>query len=336
MARLDYGNARLGAKRAELLGPRALHELLGRPSLEARLDLLRRMGLGAALPELPGPDPLAAAEAALREGWRREAAAILADAESGRARALLRAFLGLGDAAAAKAVLRAVARGLGADRALAAAPPTPDLGEAALREAAAATSVAEAVARIEAAAPRLGAALRAALSAGGGGDLLPLEVAADRAAVERARAAARGHDEDARVLRRHLEDRVDARNAATLLELAEATPRADAFVPGGRRLPEPEFRALAGAPAERVRAAIARLVPGVPAAALATPWGADAALERSWILPLRREARARPLSIAVPLAYLAERASEVRRVALLLRGAELGLAGEEILDLVEA
>ena len=336
MARLDYANARLGARRAQLLGTGALRELLARPSLEARLDLLRRMRLGAALPDGGGADPLAGAEIGLREAWRREAATVLADAEGVRARALLEAFLGIDDAAAAKAILRAVARGLGADRALAAAPPTPGLDEAALRLAAAAATLPEAVGRIDAAAPAIGRALREALPACAPGDLLPLEVAADRAVTDRAREAAAGGDEDGAVLLRHLEDRVDVRNAATLLALADTPPRADAFLPGGRRLREPEFRRLAGAAGEAVRAAIARLFPGVPRAALATPWGADVALERAWIAPLRREARVRPLSIAVPLAYLADRRAEVRRVALLLRGAEIGIAPDELLDLVEA
>lgn len=336
MARLDYANARLGARRARLLGAAGLREVLARPSLEARIDLLRRTGLAAVLPDGPGPDPLGACEAALREGWRREAARVLAGVEGERPRALLAAFLGLDDAAAAKAALRAAARGTPADRALAAAPPTPGLPEVALRAAAEAPGLAQAIERLAAAAPLLGAALRAALPGSAAGDLLPIEVAADRAVVARARAAATGNGEDREVLRRHLGDRVDARNAATLLALAGLPPRADAFLEGGRRLGEGEFRALAGAAADAVRAAVARLVPGGGEGALATPWGADLALERAWIAPLRREARVRPLSLAVPLAYLAERRAEVRRVALLLRGAELGLAGDELLDLVEA
>ena len=52
--------------------------------------------------------------------------------------------------------------------------------------------------------------------------------------------------------------------------------------------------------------------------------------------PLRREARVRPLSLAVPLAYLAERRAEARIVAITLRGAELGLPAEEILEMAEA
>jgi vacuolar-type H+-ATPase subunit C/Vma6 len=69
---------------------------------------------------------------------------------------------------------------------------------------------------------------------------------------------------------------------------------------------------------------------------LARPWQADRALERAMVAILHQEARRRPLSIAVPLAYLAARREEVRRVALLLRGAALELPGDEILDLAEA
>jgi V/A-type H+-transporting ATPase subunit C len=336
VARLDYANARLGARRAQLLGAGALRELLSRPTVEARLDLLRRMRLGAELPESPGPDPLGAAEAALREAWRGEAAMVLADAEGPRPRALLRAFLGLDDAAAAKAVLRAAARGRGADRALAAAPATTCLDETVLRDAAAAPSVPAAIERLVPAAPDVAAGLRAALPASAPGDLLALELAADRAVALRARAASSGRGEDASVLRRHVEDRIDARNAATLLALAGTPPHADTFLEGGRRLREPEFRALAGAPGADVRAAIVRLFPGIDPEALETPWGADAELERASLAPLRRDARARPLSIAVPLAYLADRRAEMRRVALLLRGADLGLPADELLDLVEA
>lgn len=335
MARLDYANARLGARRARLLGPGALREVLARPSLEARLELLRRMRLGGGIPGAPGPDPLAAAEAGLRAAWRAEAAMVLADVEGARPRALLRALLSLDDAAAVKAVLRAAARGRGADRALAAAPETTGLDERALRRAAAASGVKEAIERLAAAAPEVATALRAALPASAPGDLLPLELAADRAVARRARAAAAGPGEDAAVLRRHLEDRIDARNARTLVALAGTPPRGEPFLEGGRRLRGPELRRLAGAPAADVRAALARLFPGIDPRALETPWGADAELERAALAPLRRDARARPLSIAVPLAYLAERRAEVRRVAVLLRGAELGLAADELLDLVE-
>jgi V/A-type H+-transporting ATPase subunit C len=335
MARLDYVNARLGARRARLLGPPALRELLARATLEARVELLRGWPVGSVLPAALGADPLADVERALREGWRREAADLLADVEGARPRALLQAFLALEEATAVKAVLRGVAQGLPADRTLAAAPPVPGLGEAALQAAAGAPGVESAIEALASAGSALAAPVREALGLRGEGGLLPLEIAADRAAFARARAACRGGGEDAALLLGHLEDRVDARNAASLLELAGTPAAADFFVPGGRRLDEASFRRLLGAATGEVRAALGRAFPGTDAA-LAAPWSADRALERALLAPLRREARRRPLSIAVPLAYLAERRAEIRRVALVLRGAALGLEGGEILDLAEA
>jgi V/A-type H+-transporting ATPase subunit C len=40
--------------------------------------------------------------------------------------------------------------------------------------------------------------------------------------------------------------------------------------------------------------------------------------------------------VAVPLRHLLERRAEVRRAALVLRAAAIGLPGEELLSLVEA
>lgn len=330
MARLDSLNGRLGARRAQLAGPGALRELLARPSLEAQLDLLRTLSLGASLPSAAGPDPIGAIERALRDRLRLEALALVEDAEGRRARALLVAFLALDEAAAVKAILRGVARGAPIERTLATAPPVPGLPEAGLRLAAAASSLEAAVDALAAAGSGLAAALRAAIGEG----LLPLEIAADRAALGRARSACH-RGEDGAVLARHLEDRADARNAATLLALEGTLPAAPPWVPGGCRWREDALDQLARAGPDAARRAIAAAFPGV-GPSLGTAWGADRALERAVLARLRREARRRPLSIAVPLAYLAARREEVRRVALVLRGAALGLPGDELLDLVEA
>jgi V/A-type H+-transporting ATPase subunit C len=337
MPRLDFANARIAARRAGLLGPEALRLLLARPSLEARLEMLRSAPAGASLPRSPaaGGGALAALEAALRAEAQREALALLADVEGARARALLSAFLALDEAAAVKAVMRGVLRGAPPEETLAAAPPLSGVTERALRAAAAATTVASALEVLEAAGSTLAAPIREALPGLVRHGLLPLELAADRASFARALAAARGPGEDAGLLSRHLADRVDARNARTLLAQAGATAERGAFIPGGRRWPDAELRRLAGARAEVVHGALREAFPEI-ASAPARPGSTDLALERALLAPLRREARRRPLSIAVPLAYLAERRAEVRRVALVLRGAELGLPGDEILDLVEA
>jgi V/A-type H+-transporting ATPase subunit C len=339
VARLDFANARTRARSSRLAGARALRELLARPSLPARLELVRALPAGAAVPAEPGADPVAAAERGLRDGLRREALALVEAAEGRRPRRLLLAFLALDEATAVKAVLRGVARGAALDRTLAAAPPVPALPDEALRVAAASSSLEGALEALAAAGSPVAAAAREALPRVAEEGLLPLELAADRAALARAAAACRRGGEDGAVLARHVADRADARNAATLLALAGARPAVEPWVPGGRRWDEPALALLAGAgphpPLEAARAAVARAF-GLAAGDLATPWAADRALARACATALAREARARPLSLAVPLAYLAARREEVRRLALALRGAELGLPAEELLDLVEA
>jgi V/A-type H+-transporting ATPase subunit C len=334
--RLDAVNARIGACRSRRLGPAEVRELLARPGPEARLALLRDGPLGpdlAALPAAPPPSA-SAVQAALRDGLRREAAALLDRVEGARPRALLRAFLGLDEAAAVKAVLRGVSAGAPVDRTLAAAPPTPSLAEPALRRAAAAGSPVEALAGLAAEGSEIAAAAAVALPANPG-PLEAAERAADQAAVARAAAACRRGGEDAALVADHLADRIDARNALTLLSLAGTRPGRPAWLDGGRRLAPAALEALAPAGPEAARGAVAAAF-RAPAAALATPWGAERTLERAVRAALLREARRRPLSIAVPLAYLALRWAEVRRVAIVLRGAALGLPGDELLDLAEA
>jgi len=344
VSRLDYANARIGARRARLLGPQAFRDLLAHPTLDARIAMLRETPAGAMLAGQAaagagaGGDPAAGVapiEAALRLALARDEARLVADAEGRRARALIAAVLGVEEAASLKAVVRGVAHGATPERILAAALPAPGLPPERLREAAAAATVERALAVLAAGGSEVAVAALGALALRAKHGLLPLEIAADRAAFARARAVARGPGEDAALVRAHLEDRVDARNAATLLALAGAPPGADAFVPGGRRLPEDAFRALAGADPPAVRAGLAARFRG-GAAGLASPWSADRALERAVLAPLRRAARERPLSIAVPLAYLLERRAEVRRISLALRGTAIGVPADELLDLVEA
>jgi V/A-type H+-transporting ATPase subunit C len=180
----------------------------------------------------------------------------------------------------------------------------------------------------------VGAAATAALEGGAGG-LAGAELAADAAAILRARAACRGRGEDARVMADALADLADARNAATLLVLAGKVPTSPPWIPGGRRWDAARLDHLARSGAEPARLALAAGLE-VPAAALESAAGAERALEAARVRALRREARARPLSLAVPLAYLAARREEVRRIALVLRGVAVGVEADELLDLVEA
>lgn len=335
MARLDRLNARLGARRPALLDGPALRAVLAGATTEARLERLRATAAGAALPaELgAGAVALTRAESALQAARQAEASWVLGEAEGRRARRLLRAYLGLDEAEAVKAILRGVTHGAPLDATLAAAPPSPALPAAALRAAAAAPGVEAALDLLIAAGSEVATAARAALADGAAWPAV--ELAADRAAYARAAAACRRAGEDGRILAAHLADRVDARNAATLLALAGAPPAEPCWLAGGARLDEATLAALAAEEPARARAELAAAL-GLPAEALATPWGADTALERALLAPVRREARRLPLSLAVPLRHLLERRAEVRRAAVVLRAAAIGVAGEELLDLVEA
>lgn len=337
MSRLDFANARTGARRARLLGSAEVRDLLARPDLGARLEWLGRRGLRPRAPAdvLEGPDPLGAAESALREDVRRDGLRLLAEAEGSRPRALLAAFLELEAPQVIRAVLRGLAAGTPLDGIAAVTLPTPELPVERIRALGACAGAEEVAGRLEAWRNPLGAALRSALPARRAQGPLPVEVALDRAAVARVRRACRAAGEDGRVLRGHLRGWIDVRNARTLLVLAGAHAGPDLFVAGGGRIDEGEFLRLGRQPDEVMRAAMgAVLLPGsVPVPA--RPWAAERAMERALVVRLRREARARPLSLAVPLAYLSERRAEARAIAVTLRGAELGLPAEEILEMAE-
>ena len=238
MARLDFANARIGARRARLLGDAEVRELLARPDLEARLELLGRRGIGPPrLDEIVrGPDPLGAVEAALRVGVQREGVRILAEAEGRRVRSLLAAFLELEAPRALRAVLRGIVAGAPLDAIVEMAPATPELPPARIRELAACGTVEEVAGRLESWGGALGPALRSALAERRERGLLPAEVALERAAVGRAREACRRAGEDARLFRAHLRDRVDVRNAETLLVMAGTPAVPELFVAGGARI----------------------------------------------------------------------------------------------------
>ena len=342
MPRCDFANARLGARRSRLLGPSGLRDLLTRASLEARLDLLRASGYGPAVPP-PGvaADLLAAVERGLATLHRREILRIAADLEGRVPRRLFHAWLALDEAEALKTVFRGLARNEPADRILSLAEPSPGLGWEQLRALASAPSAAEAVARLAAAgSPFAPAAAEALAGLGRPGGALRLEVAIDRVAYARAQGAARGHGEDRRVLSRLVALRADLTNAATLLKLDGTGDAAELFVPGGERLRRRRFLELAGLPRrERLPALPSLVPPGIraeAAAALGHHLGAEHVLRRALERAVRREARDRPLSVAVPLSFLQDRRAEMRRIRLVLRGTEFGLPADDLVMLLEA
>lgn len=334
MARLDQINARVGALRSRLIGPAELRELLIRPTQEARLELLLRSDRLAALPAERDGEPLAAAEAMLREKLRFDAARLLRDVEGARPRRLLSAALGLEDRQALKVILRGTAAGDAPERLQALARASTGLPVRLLGELVRSTSPEALADRLAAVQSPFAAPLRAALRERDRLGLLPAEVAIDRVAFSRvADAVERG--EDGARLRDWLATLADVRNATTLLAMGGAAPARDFFVPGGQRIGAGAFFRLAGASLDARRAAVAALVP-CPPERLLEPSLAERLLERSAIRRLTLAARRAPLSLAVPLAWIEARREEIRRIALVLRAAAMGLPGDLILELAEA
>jgi len=335
MARLDFINAWVGARRSRLLGPEGLRELLLRPVLAAQMEVLQRARLLAAPAGDREGEQLPAVEATLRAEVRADEVRLLRAAEGRRPRRLLSAALGLQESQGLKVLLRGIVHAAPPERIASLAPPTHAFPEARLRELAEAPSPEALAERLAGAGSPFAPPLRTALAERARAGLLPAEVALDRAAFGRVERACRGAGEDAAALRAWLADRADIRNAATLLALGGATPSRDLFLPGGRGLGGEVYARLARAEPEPRRRAIAALV-ACPPERLAEPSLAERQLERWGARRLHVEARRRPLSLAVPLAWLEARREEVRRVAIVLRGTALGLSGEAILEMVEA
>ena len=338
----EYANARAAARRGRLLGVRGLRELLARGTTAERLALLADGAWRGALPSAAaGPVPLRAVARGLVADAAREARELLSFRE-GKPRRRVAALLQLQDAPVLEAILRGLVRRDPPLRILADTWPAPGLGPELVAELAALPTpagVPELLARRGS--PLAPAAAAAVAAAREEPRLVRLGVALQRAVVAGVRAAVSGWDRDARLARELLAQHVDHVNATTLLAVETLVHPEDLFLPGGR-LDEAGFARLAGlTPAQRR----ARLAPWIGPARgprrldpelLASPTLTAQHLGQLREEELLRRARAAPLSIAVPLALLAARAGEARRLRLLLLGAEHGLPVEELLDLVEA
>jgi vacuolar-type H+-ATPase subunit C/Vma6 len=318
-----------------------VRDLLARPDLAGQLEVLRASVWAKGVAEGRGA-ALEAVEEALEEEERRWAARLLEEMEGGPRR-LLAAFLLLRDAEALKAPLRALARSLSAERAAALLEPSPGLDRRALLELTSCTDAAAAAARLaERGSPFAGAVAAHAGGLDRPGALLRLEVALDGVAFQAALRASRGPGEDRRVLRRIVAARADLACAGTLLALAGEPDVEGLRAPGAERIGEEDFRRLAALPSPRLPEALARALEDLlgPAAAtavqLASPLAADHLLGRALARAVRREARASPLSLAVPCAWVLDLAEELRRVRLALRGAAVGYPPAALLDLLEA
>lgn len=343
MAVIDYANARAAAMRGRLLGRRGVADLLAQADLEARLALLARTDYGPAIARhlAAAPDPLTGAERGLAARLSEDQAALDRFLRGDRRRALFRAMLAFADGLALKTVLRGLDRGARPERILPLLAPTPSLDRPALEALVGEGSVRRAIDLLVTWRSPYGIPLLTAWpDYERRKELLLLEAALDRALFARAFAAARTGGGDGRLLLPLLAERVDLTNAATLLKLAGAPGAREFFLPGGRLLDAARYAAFAALPAGALREALAhagrrgrqRWLAAMAEAA--DPFDLDQAARRAAASSVAALARREPLSLAVPLAFLAEREAEVRRLRLVLRGAAFGIRAERLVALV--
>ena len=301
MARCDYINGRLGAMRARMLGGAGLRELLARGEPAGQLEFLRATPWREAVPD---DGDLHQLELATQSLVLRDARRLGEWIEGPRQRELFGVVAELVDADHVRAILRLLARGVAGHHS--------DQHGDLLAQA----DVPAAVALLSAQNHPLAAALREALPAFERyRDVAALEQAIERASIERALELLQGHDADARLVRRLFGLAIDLHNVA--LGVAVGFGR---ILPGGTL-----------AAAELPAAAVRWLGDPVP-----TPFVADRRLSRILVDAAQREARAEPLSLAAPLAYLLARLDEARSIRLILAGTAYALPADELTTLAEA
>jgi V/A-type H+-transporting ATPase subunit C len=344
MARADYANARVRARRGRLLGPKGITKLLAQPGLAARLEHLKQTDYGPQLAThlAREPDPLRAAERGLRMQLVEDLLAIDRFLDGERARGLFRSVLAFEDGWNLKTVLRGITRGEPPERTFLLLAPTPELDEAALGELVRQRDVKAVLDLLTTwRSPYASSLGRAFESFRTHRELFLLEVALDQHLFAGALRAARGDGEDGRMLLGFLEAQIDLANASTLLKRTDGARSAELFIPGGRLVSLKRFQKLATLRDGELREALARLGRlhlDLRLAAMGErtdPFAADQLLQRALRQAMRREAGVHPLSLAVPLSFVLERRAEVQRIRLVLRGAEFGVPGEELLALVE-
>jgi V/A-type H+-transporting ATPase subunit C len=340
----DYANARVQCIRSRLLGRGGITNLLAQSGLEARLESLKRTDYGGELAAQLARQvsPLAAVEHALRARVVNDLAQLDRFLAGEKSQTLFRVVLAIEDGWTLKTIMRAVAAGEIPERIFALVVPTRELDHAALQELVRQRDVKAIVDLLASWRSAYARPLQDALSKfAPHHDLTHLEVALDRFLYTQGLETTRRGGEDGRIVRRLIEAQIDLVNAATLLKQAGRGGTEEFFIAGGRSLGHRRFQRYAELDPSALRAALTldtRLfaVPGLSAlATLEQPAAADQFLRRVLVEMMRREARENPLSLAVPLAFVFERQAEVRRIRLVLRGAEFGLPANELVELVE-
>jgi V/A-type H+/Na+-transporting ATPase subunit C len=349
-ADFDYGNARLRARKAGLLGRSDYDELLGK-DLDGQLAALAETPYG---PDLKHAAGRATGLRALHEAVRGHIARSLEEVRGfyqGRARALLDLILSRWDLDNLLSLLRGAATGATAEETTARIVPIGRLDEAAATEAAAQPDLERVVEllvswRLPSAdmARALARAWPAYLRTE---DLAALEHSLTAEYFGRASALAGGFGDEAGPLRRDLARAADVRNALAVLRLRDAAERGEdelqehgdqLFVPGGRVRSERLVAALESGGSEQAASALAEATPEVELREGLTRW-----VPGDGVVALQRELEARltraavgefrtgdPLGAGIPLAFTVAKTSEARNLRLLADGAAREVDPDEL------
>lgn len=321
--------------RSRLLDPGRIEELLGLPSLDAFIQALASSPYGHQVQEaLSRTAGLQAIDEALARNFYLTTTRILSFAD-GKARQLIELVLMRWDLTNIRIILRGKHTGRRDEEILANLFPAGRLNDPALKEIVAQSDVAGVVGALGGMDHPLAAPLAAGLrDYHDTKDLLNLELRLNHfhAAYGLRITSGRGHNEE--VVRRLLQDEVDATNVKTAVKLqrVDGLPRDEKrqfYSPGGR-LTENIFLAVAdrqtaeqGMHAARVQGFPVKSLPEDPAA---LERELDVAMLRAQVNLYLQD----PLGIDIVIAYLAMKYNEVVNLRLIARSKALGIPRDRV------
>jgi V/A-type H+-transporting ATPase subunit C len=331
-----YINARVRAMRSQLLDAARMEELLGLPTLDALLQSLGSTPYARELQESLSrtKDGVRGVDEALARNFSRTANRIVGFAD-GKAKDLIEFVLVRWDMTNVRIILRAKHAGRNTEEIVANLIPVGRLNEPALKEVAAQPDVAGVVGALGGLDHPLAAPLAEGLAAyQKSGDLLDLELRMDRFYGAYGLRVARGRGHDEQVVRRLLQDQLDATNVRTavMLQQVESLSREDKlkfFIPGGR-LTEHAFLLLTDRATVEQGLRVVRVL-GFPVSVSADD---PAAFEREIDVTLLRAQidlyLQDPLGIDVVIAYFAMKYHEVANLRLIARRKAVGIPRERV------
>lgn len=351
MADYAYTNARIRAMQGRLFNRTGYENLMAQPTLTDALDALKRL-TSAVVPERtdekergkPGTETWHRLDEALRQDLVLSLSK-LRRITSDRARDLLGILLLRWDAYNLKTVLRGKRAHAPTEEVLASTLPVGWLDEVALAELTRVTTLRATADTLETWRSPLARPFRDGLRALGASDDLQLfEFALDRFAFARAFSAVAEDGDNDRVVRDYLRLLVDKTNFLTALRylyersVLKTIEAGRHFLEANGRFTRAHYDAVAGARDARHAMAlladtpIHRLAGTFPEGDAPALPRMERTLDRALLHAAAGLSRSDPLGIGVAVAYVEQKANEVRNLRMILRGKASGMGAEQIRD----